>query len=81
MPKIDFNDFYNDGFGWICKHCEREQKSELPQKDTKLSRLMSEGESESKTPRFSNSALARWMDKAQTTLICPQCGVTEKVDG
>lgn len=81
MPKIEHSDFYNEGFGWICKHCEREQQNEKSESGSKLSRLMSEGEAESKSPRFSNSALARWMDKAQTTLICPRCGITEKVDG
>lgn len=82
MNKIEYNDFYNEGFGWICRHCEREQQ-ELQdlQKNRIHSRLMSEGEAESKQPKFSNSALAKWMDKAQTTLICPHCGTTEKIDG
>jgi hypothetical protein len=81
MPRIEHNDFYNDGFGWICKHCERELKNSETQTDNKHSRLLSEGEAESKQPKLSNSALAKWMDAAQTTLICPRCGITEKVDG
>jgi hypothetical protein len=71
-------DFYNDGFGWICRQCERELsgdgEAEAP------SRLMTEGEAEGKTPEMSNKALARWMDAAQTTLVCPRCGITEPVD-
>jgi hypothetical protein len=74
----ELNDFYNDGFGWICKPCERELKQELT--ETKHSRLMSEGEAESKQPRFSNLALAKWADAAQRTLVCPRCGITELAD-
>lgn len=81
MPRIEHNDFYNDGFGWICKHCERELENYANQTESKHSRLLSEGEAESKQPKLSNSALAKWMDAAQTTLICPRCGITEKVDG
>lgn len=82
MNKIEHSDFYNEGFGWICRHCEREQQiSENLRNTQKHSRLMSEGEAESKQPKFSSSALAKWMDKAQTTLICPRCGITEKIDG
>ena len=81
MPRIEHNDFYNDGFGWICKHCERELKeSKVSSAETQHSRLMSEGEAESKQPRFSNPALAKWFDKAQTTLTCPRCGVTERIE-
>ena len=81
MPKAEHKEFYNDGFGWICKHCERETEAQKTDDDGGHSRLMSEGEAESKQPKFSNSGLAKWMDKAQTTLICPGCGATEKVDG
>jgi hypothetical protein len=80
MNKIELNDFYNDGFGWICKHCERELKEVELIENKKLSRLMSEGEAESKTPVFSNRAMAKWMDAAQTILTCPRCGITERVE-
>jgi len=75
---IELNDFYNDGFGWICRHCERELKSQ--QKAVQHSRLMREGESEGKIPRLSTSALAKWFDPAQRTLMCPRCGITELAD-
>jgi hypothetical protein len=80
MEKLELNDFYNDGFGWICKHCERELalQNDLPNK--KLSRLMTEGEAESKNLELSSLALAKWADAAQRTLICPLCGITELVD-
>jgi RNA polymerase subunit RPABC4/transcription elongation factor Spt4 len=75
---MKLNDFYNDGFGWICKRCERElEKQTAPENH---SRLMREGEAESKTPRFSNSALAKWADFTHRTLICPRCGITELAD-
>ncbi len=77
MEKINLNDFYNDGFGWICKHCERELNQNIETKSEDYSRLMREGEAESKTPEFSNRAMAKWMDAAQRVLICPRCGITE----
>lgn len=79
MEKIELNDFYNDGFGWICKHCERELKVPSEKVNAK-SRLMHEGEAESKKTEFSNKALAKWADKAQTMLVCPRCGITEPAD-
>lgn len=79
MEKLELNDFYNEGFGWICKPCERELKQQTTS-DEKTSRLMSEGEAESKQPKLSNIALAKWADVAQRTLICPRCGITELAD-
>ena len=38
------------------------------------------GEAESRQPRFSSLALAKWSDAAQRTLICPRCGITELAD-
>lgn len=79
MDNLDLNDFYNDGFGWICKPCERELREQTIL-EAKTSRLMNEGEAESKQPKLSNLALAKWTDKAQRTLICPRCGITESAD-
>ena len=76
---IELNDFYNAGFGWICRHCEREMKpTEISQQ--KHSRAFREGEAESKDPTLSNLALAKWTDKTQQILICPRCGITEEVE-
>ncbi len=80
MEKIELNDFYNDGFGWICKPCDREFKQFDNLSEDKVSRLMREGEAESKQPSFSNLALAKWADEAHRTLTCPRCGITELVD-
>ncbi|MCY7349028.1 MAG: hypothetical protein LH614_22790 [Pyrinomonadaceae bacterium] len=80
MKDQEFNDFYNDGFGWICRHCERELKSLETESEQKYSRLMREGEAESKQPKFSNLALAQWADRANRTLMCPRCGITELID-
>lgn len=71
------NDFYNDGFGWACRHCARELAIENTDEP---SRLLREGETESKTARFSNPALAKWADPAHRTLMCPRCGITELID-
>ncbi len=80
MKKIELNNFYNSGFGWICKQCERELEPNRKISDKKISRLMTEGEAESKQPKLSNSALAKWADAARQTLICPRCGITERAD-
>jgi hypothetical protein len=76
--KRELENFHNDGFGWVCRHCERELVIEGA--DGHASRLMTEGEAESKKPQLSNQALARWADAAQTMLVCPRCGVTEMVN-
>ncbi len=78
VKPMELNDFYNDGFGWICRHCERDLKKAEVNADT--SRLMREGEAESKTPQFSNTALAKWADPARSTLSCPRCGITERAE-
>jgi len=75
MPKL--NDFQNDGFGWYCRQCEREMAVRKPKKK---SRLLSEGEAESKTPDLSTEALAKWDDATRTRLTCPRCGITESVE-
>lgn len=76
---IELNSFYNNGFGWICRHCERELSADAADMRTH-SRFMTEGEAESKQPAMSNKALARWADPARRTLLCPRCGVTELAD-
>ena len=80
MQKIELDDFYNEGFGWICKQCERELKEQSKTHAPQHSRLMREGEAESKQPKLSNVALAKWIDEAQRTLMCPRCGITELAD-
>lgn len=76
---IELESFYNHGFGWICRLCEAELRSTSPSDPTR-SRLMREGEAESKQPSLSNAALAKWTDPSHRTLICPRCSVTELVD-
>lgn len=80
MNKIELDDFYNDGFGWICRHCERQSNERETDAKPNHSRLMREGEAESNQPHFSNRALAKWADRERTTLICPGCGIVEPVD-
>ncbi|CAN5867936.1 hypothetical protein BH24ACI1_BH24ACI1_00300 [soil metagenome] len=79
MEKIELKDFYNNGFGWICKHCERKFNEQSDVLNQKHSRLMREGEAESKKPQFSNKALAKWTDETKSELVCPHCGITEKM--
>ena len=80
MTRLEYNDFYNDGFGFVCKHCEGELREKQSSHTHRHARYMREGEAESKQPKLSNSALAKWLDKAQTTLICLNCGITERID-
>jgi len=80
MEKFELNDFYNHGFGWICKPCARELEKQETVSDKKISRLMSEGEAESKQPKLSNLALAKWADVSKQTLMCPRCGIVEAID-
>ena len=75
----ELNDFYNEGFGWVCRHCDRELKAAASADDVP-SRLMQEGEAESKTPRMAVRALAKWADPAHRYLICPRCGIRELAD-
>lgn len=88
MKRQELRDFYNKGFGWICRYCEGQQKKKKKEQQQKQvraseqthSRLMREGEAESKQPELSNLALAKWNDETRQTLICPGCGVTEFID-
>jgi len=75
----ELNDFYNHGFGWICRPCEREL-AVIDTKPQKHSRVFQEGEAESRNPVLSNVALAKWTDKTQRFLTCPRCGLTEAVE-
>jgi hypothetical protein len=75
MERREVENFYNEGFGWVCKACEREFASDAPER----SRLLREGEAESKQPELSGKALARWTDAERKTLVCPRCGIEEPI--
>jgi hypothetical protein len=76
---MKLTNFFNDGFGWQCRACTKELGGKITEADT-LSRLMSEGEAESKEPSLSLPALARWADAARSVLECRRCGITELYD-
>lgn len=73
----ELQDFYNHGFGWICRHCVPDSTDIVT---AGPSRLMTEGESESKMPELSTTGLAKWADPAQRILTCPTCGISELAD-
>ena len=77
---IELNNFYNDGFGWVCKACDRELNDAGDAVDAEHARFFREGEAEAKQPKLSNHALAKWLGPARTTLTCPRCGVTEPAE-
>jgi hypothetical protein len=74
---IELTDFYNDGFGWVCRQCESEIET-APENGS--SRLLREGEAEGKNPELSSKALAKWLDPSQRILVCPRCGISESVE-
>jgi len=75
----ELNDFFNAGFGWTCRRCDSDLKTANEPVD-EPSRLMREGEAETKEVRFSNPAMAKWADPGHRMLTCPRCGITELVD-
>lgn len=75
MTRLGFSGFINTGFGWSCKACL--ETTEAQEKRTH-SRLLTEGEAESKSPTLSNRALARWADRSAKILECPGCGTREQ---
>lgn len=76
MSKL--SNFYNDGFGWICRPCEADL-SDPKTSQGGPSRFFNEGEAESKTPLMA-AARARWADSERRHLTCPRCGITELID-
>ena len=76
----DLEHFYNGGFGWVCRACENDLAASIQEAATR-SRLFSEGEAESKQPRMSNTALAKWADEDRSVLVCPRCERTERISG
>ena len=79
LLRIELNDFYNDGFGWICRHCEPELRI-ADESPSRHSRAFREGEAESKDPTLANHALAKWTDKTRRFLRCPRCGIVEMAE-
>jgi len=73
----ELDNFFNDGFGWICRPCEK-TRAEPSAAESEQSRFLLEGEAEAVAEP--NSSLARWTDKTRRYLTCPHCGITELVD-
>jgi hypothetical protein len=76
---MESDHFINAGYGWMCKHCAADEELRGGATGEGRARFFTEGEAESKEPRLSTPALARWRDAAHTTLYCPRCGVEEFV--
>lgn len=75
---VELEEFYNDGFGWVCRRCEAEAGA-IDADEPGCSRLMREGEGESKHPVLSTRALAKWSDETRSALVCPDCGTAESI--
>jgi hypothetical protein len=73
--------FVNNGYGWTCRHCQREETTAARvATHGGRARFFSEGEAEEREPKLSSRALARWRDESRRELVCPQCGVEERLD-
>lgn len=75
----EIENFYNDGFGWICKRCEKAVVRENHNQSENLPRVWREGEAETKQPKLA-APVAKWLDHARTTLVCARCQTMEAVD-
>jgi hypothetical protein len=76
---LEIDEFYNNGFGWICRRCENDLKTQNENANQNLPRVWREGEAESNRPKLA-APLAKWLDAAKTQLICPHCGIAEVVN-
>ena len=70
--------FINTGFGWTCRHC-REKDGPRASVGSARARFFTEGEAEEREPKLSAPLLARWRDATRQVLVCPHCGVEEKI--
>jgi len=59
--------FFNLGYGWFCKHCSAE---DAERKHHHHSAQKPQG-----------PAIARWVDQEEWRgLICPRCGISERLN-
>ena len=72
--------FVNNGYGWTCRRCRREETTARVPVNGARARFFSEGEAEEREPKLSSHALARWRDESHQELVCPKCGVVEKTE-
>ena len=79
MKDLELNNFYNRGFGWICKNCECVRADQPVKTPVNRSRILTEGESEDKSPHLTTSSLAKWADDSRNRLVCPVCKRAESV--
>jgi hypothetical protein len=71
--------FINHGYGWTCRHCHDEETARVHAKSGARARFFSEGEAEEREPKLSVASHARWRDESRQELVCPNCGVAEKM--
>lgn len=71
--------FINAGYGWTCKHCRAEDEASAINQSPRA-RFFTEGEAEEREPKLSAPTLARWRDATRRILVCPRCGVEERIE-
>jgi len=78
---VEIENFINLGYGWVCRRCsERDAAHPSPFGTLSRARYYTEGESEQKNPRLETAGLARWRDSKREYLMCPTCGIEERLD-
>ena len=71
--------FINEGFGWLCRRCQ--QKTARALETEARARFFREGEAEEREVKLSEPARARWRDDEREVLVCPRCGIEERMKG
>jgi hypothetical protein len=62
--------FFNLGYGWLCKHCSAEDA------ERKHNHHHNQG-----AQKPQSLALAKWVeDERRRGLMCPRCGIEERVN-
>ena len=74
--------FVNNGYGWTCRHCRREETTAARVSVTTAHAPVSLAKAKRKNANreLASNALARWRDESHRELVCPKCGVAEKTD-
>ena len=63
--------FFNLGYGWLCKHCSAE--------DAERKYHHHHHHQQAANNKQNSLALAKWCDEEHHGLMCPRCGIEERL--